>query len=461
MDQIIHEFLKGKLKGHIHKLRIHQDTSFLLEGFGSLVLNDDKLAIELCAPAPEGDNPRQLTGLVDRKHLIQFSGEFVGTPLRQPYQVKGIFGGGRRGHCSSADQRWWIHEVQEIEFEFDSIPFERCRFHGVVKPWLNYGFTASHAAIFDENSMFGEVVCHYQCLLFDFREFRIGIRDNSIQEIGEFVIEGPTEEGHFLRKLSDALLKATSLRWGYEMEWLTASHEVGRRECFKIFPEVLERTENHRWHKPPVVIGPFKDDTNERFLIKSLEFFLDHDDIDLFEYLRLFWRTGPTGSLELRESVIGAAIEGLATKIVDKRATKSQKQDIEQTKNSFHDCQKKVVSILERDVNLQADTHFESILLGIKAQTYQVAKRVLLLAAQIARFEVSEKELKSWGKLRNAAAHGRNVYVAIDDARMRDFETCVTLLNKFCMALIGYEGWYEDYADEEIPSKKFSLLEAV
>lgn len=244
LDQLVFEYLNGKLPGHIHDLRFHQGENTLLEGTGPLLIGENqRLMIEICAPAPPGEDPRLLSGLTDRSRPVQFSGSFVGTPIRQPFKVRGTLGGGRRGHCAAANHRWWRHDVDEIEFQFRSIDLGRCRFHGVVQPWPNYALSVSRGVIKDENALFGEVVAHYQCWSFDFENFKIAIRDNAIHRIGEIVAEGPSSEGQSLEKLADAVLKGISLRWGYEMEWLCNSFEIADSHRFR--PVILTKTASH------------------------------------------------------------------------------------------------------------------------------------------------------------------------------------------------------------------------
>ena len=458
MDQLVFEYLNGKLHGHIHDLRFHQGENTVSEGNGPLLIGENqRLMIEICAPAPLGEDPQLLSGLADRSRPVQFSGSFVGTPIRQPFKVQGTLGGGLRGHCAAANNRWWRHYVDGIEFQFRSTDLGRCRFHGVVQPWPNYALSLSRGVIKDENALFGEVVAHYHCWSFDFGNFRIAIRDNAIHRVGEIVAEGPSSEGQSIEKLADAILKGISLRWGYEMEWLCNSFEIQDLETFRLYPDALERKENHRWHKPPVVVGPFQDGTNERFLACAVRYFLKDDDIELFKYLRLFWRTGPAGSLELRESVVGAAIEGIAKQVLRKRATEEQRKEMDCVEQSFRELKKSILGHIEGSSAITSNEHYDSVRKSIESLDYRVAKQLIIVASNVLGFSVTNDELKSWADLRNAAAHGRNVYVDIDSKRLHDFETCVTLLNKFSMALIGYEGYYQDYAHPD-GNEQFKLI---
>lgn len=450
MDQLVYQFIEKTLRGHIHNLKLFQGKRVLLEGYAPVFISkDNRLVMELCAPAPQGEDPRLLSGLSNPSEPIEFSGDFVGTPIRQPYKVSGICGGSIRGHCSAADHRWWTQDVQEMRLDFDSIDLGTCRFQGLVQPWPHYSLSTKTAKIKDENALFGEILSYYDHLSFDYGDLKIGIRSNDTHNVGEIVAAGDSKAAEGLPKISEALLKAVSLRWGYELEWLTASYDMGKREMYKIFPDSFERQENHKWQKPPIVMGPFDDGTNERFLRLAIDYFLDKDDVDLFKYMRTFWRTGPTDCIELRESVLGPAIEGISKQVVTKRASADEKAEIGRAEDSFKKCKKELLETISNNAELVASEHYEQFRKTIEIQDYRVAKRLISLAANILGFSVSEQELKAWGEMRNDAAHGRNIYSAIDRKRAVNFERCVTLLNKFCMALIGYSGFYENYASAD------------
>jgi hypothetical protein len=440
-------FLDKRIDWHLHAVEVRSDSTVWLRSENARIKSDPtgKLRLEVCGPAVTGES-RSMGGLpkVMAVHGV------VGT---EEVHFEAESWGRTEQYCAASDQKHWDLHVARMRLHYKTSPSvlaEKKYLRGRVvlhlgrAPTLSLSSKYKRATINDD--FFGGTSFGYQYLLFTIGEIEFAWRlDNGRCDLS---ILAPTDDSEELGRLRQAWEFAIALRYGQRIDTLAAHLVCTDADVVEFNPDVHVSPDYEGWSYPPLLIGPFDDGSNEKFFQKAISFFLRQERVRLEDYMLAFWDSGVADSLHVRESILGSVIEGLAESInsTTRKAT-----------GSFRQLRKRVVELIEADETCRQSPHLERLKAGVHDIKEITAKDFIEQAAKSIRLAFSPSELDAWRRMRNAAAHGSHIEKGMDSSRGKDFRTCVGMLNKFALAIIGYEGHYWDYSDDTDGASKFYL----
>jgi len=186
---------------------------------------------------------------------------------------------------------------------------------------------------------------------------------------------------------------------------------------------------------PALQVRSYDDGTNQRFLQRAVEFFVREDRVGLEDYMEAFWHS-PAASLHVSESILGAVIEGLANDILDRAHPGQAKARSKQ----FDKLKQAALKVIKENESIENDPLVESLKQALRTASPTAAAQNIKAAGEAVGLSVTQEDSDAWRSMRNAAAHGAHIKKENDAVRGTEFLTCVDLLNRFSLALIGYEG---------------------
>ncbi len=203
------------------------------------------------------------------------------------------------------------------------------------------------------------------------------------------------------------------------------------------------RTFSHlsTWSCQPIGF-PDAENTAAAFLEQVIAFHMESPHLDLFKFLTWFWESGPTLSLHNRESILGAAIEGLAQTISDNKLNTRLRDQFEKQKTELQTAKQKAIKLLEQDSDLSSSPYSDQFERTINNCNVYNIKETIRYAALSVKVELTDSQLEAWKKLRHPSAHGSHLTRTMNNERLTNFNTCVDILNQLALGLIGYRGKY-------------------
>ena len=104
----------------------------------------------------------------------------------------------------------------------------------------------------------------------------------------------------------------------------------------------------------------------------------------------------------------------------------------------------------------------ERVKSAIKKEEYFKDVESVRKAASWIKINLTEDEITAWRQLRNPLAHGRfdldyGSPTDIQD-KLNQAARVANIVNKFVLAIIGYEGIYRDYSSVNYPTCDFRLV---
>ena len=193
---------------------------------------------------------------------------------------------------------------------------------------------------------------------------------------------------------------------------------------------------------PPPYIYPFafsyyspREGLTE-FFNKAVDYFQSEHNISDLLYLCWYARDGGAFPLALQ---LCTGLESIANHIVSSKALSTEIQAEEDKYNTM-----KVAAIgALNDSELTKEPGFDRLQNVINSSRFHRQKDIILIAAKFLEITISDDEIKSWEAVRHPIAHGR-----YDIMQLSKLRVVYNMINKFVLAMIGYEGMYTDYSIE-------------
>jgi hypothetical protein len=201
---------------------------------------------------------------------------------------------------------------------------------------------------------------------------------------------------------------------------------------------------------PPISGGPPLAAHVWRLFQKYLEFVLRHGEPYFHpcsRYLSAVMEAS-AGSIAAKGLALGVAVEGLAKALFPEKAEASPA-----LKAAVKDL-KRHVEAWPGGKGLESGPGLLRRLPGYLDQLLGASTKDLLYALA-ARRVIREEHIKTWGELRNAAAHAAAIDPRPDQRFIDRCNTVTVLMYHLVFRAIGYEGLYSDYSTYEYPFRRY------
>lgn len=249
------------------------------------------------------------------------------------------------------------------------------------------------------------------------------------------------------QKAFDAVLKAVSVRCGgailpvatlisrqgYERLTLHVSNEGQRRHAFSLAPISYSHNKGE----------------DLSFLNCATSYFFKEPESLVYFHLNETWNSELL-SWRNRQTMVGTAVEAICKLALDKfKPKEAWKEENEKAKSMHSKIKSKIVAEIEKmSWEPGEEKALEIVKKGVQEVRLHFASDSLRHAAQILGIEISDGEISSWTRMRNAAAHGRLDKELSRQEQELDLIGATTILNKLTLRVIGWEGNFFDYSNK-------------
>lgn len=247
-----------------------------------------------------------------------------------------------------------------------------------------------------------------------------------------------------LEKQAVAVLHALRFCSGIELECLAITHTTAEAEDVVFFNP---QTRNERKFYPPLPRHEFE--AAEKLLLRSIVFFLQQNS-SLIKTALHVCRESQKMTFPAKCLPVCSVVEGLANYVL---------------KDEEKEFEKLQVGLLTSVDGHQTDknrAYLERIKSSIKKEDFFKDGESIWRAAKCLKINLTQDEIAAWRDLRNPLAHGRfevdiNSPTEIQD-KLNQAARVANIVNKFVLAMIGYEGVYRDYSTINYPTCDFRFV---
>jgi hypothetical protein len=245
-------------------------------------------------------------------------------------------------------------------------------------------------------------------------------------------------------KQAVAFLNALQFCSGIELECLAYTRATADAEDFILLEP---RTRNEGKFYPPLPCHEFE--AAEKLLQRSMVFFLQQNS-GLIRTALHVCRESQKMTFPAKCLPVCSVVEGLADYV------------LHDAKRELQAIQIEALNSIEAHRGEKSRNYLERMKKAIKKAEFFTDEESIRRAANWLRFNLTEDEITAWRKLRNPLAHGRFDVDIETPSEIQDKlnqAACVAnIVNKFVLAIIGYEGVYRDYSTINYPTGDFRLV---
>jgi hypothetical protein len=247
-----------------------------------------------------------------------------------------------------------------------------------------------------------------------------------------------------LEKQAVAILNALRFCSGIELECLATTQTTADTEDIVLFEP---QTRNKRKFYPPLPQHEF--DAAEKLLQRSMVFFLQQNSGPIKTALHVC-RESQKMTFPAKCLPVCSVVEGLANYV------------LEEEKNELEKLKTELLTSVDGHRTDKNRAYLERIKSSIVKEEFFKDKESIWTAAKLLKINLTQDEIAAWSDLRNPLAHGRfdvdiKSPTEIQD-KLNQAARVANIVNKFVLAIIGYEGAYRDYSTISYPTCDFRLV---
>jgi hypothetical protein len=332
-------------------------------------------------------------------------------------------------------------EPQQVKFLLNPTPPSHLSFDFFFAPF-DFDFLSGRSTQGNVNSVFGDNVSG-AWLSVETDEAIVGLRKES--EFLFHVRVMPRITGVInMEKSAVAFLNALRFCSGIELECLASTHTTADAEDIVLLEP---QTRNERKFYPPLPRHEFK--AAKTLLQRSMVFFLQQNSSPIKTALHVC-RESQKMTFPAKCLPVCSVVEGLADYVLN------------DAKEELKTLQSKLVNSIGAHRNDNNRAYLERVKSAIKREEFFKDEESVRKAASWIKINLTEDEITAWRQLRNPLAHGRfdvdiNSPTEIQD-KLNQAARVANIVNKFVLAIIGYEGVYRDYSSVSYPTCDFRLV---
>jgi hypothetical protein len=247
-----------------------------------------------------------------------------------------------------------------------------------------------------------------------------------------------------MEKSAVAFLHALRFCSGIELECLATTHTMADAEDI-VFLEPQAR--NERKFYPPLPRHEYE--AAEKLLQRSMVFFLQQNSSPIKTALHVC-RESQKMTFPAKCLPVCSVVEGLADYVLN------------HAKEELKTLQSELLNSIEAHRNDDNRAYLERVKSAIKREDFFKDEESVRKAGSWIKVNLTEDEITAWRQLRNPLAHGRfdvdfNSPTEIQD-KLNQAARVANIVNKFVLAIIGYQGEYRDYSSVSYPTCDFRLV---
>lgn len=270
----------------------------------------------------------------------------------------------------------------------------------------------------------------------------LGLRKNS-EFLFQVRVKPRTAGAINMEKSAVAFLNALRFCTGIELECLAYAHTTADDKAIVLLEP---QTRNERKFYPPLPRHEFE--AAKKLLKRSMVFFLQQNS-SLIKTALHVCRESQKMTFPAKCLPVCSAVEGLADYV------------LKEEENEFEKLQNELLNFVDGRRTDKNRAYLERIKSSIKKEEFFKDKESIWRAAKWLKINLTQDEIAAWSDLRNPLAHGRFDVDIESPSEIQDKlnqAACVAnIVNKFVLAIIGYEGVYRDYSTINYPSGDFQL----
>lgn len=234
---------------------------------------------------------------------------------------------------------------------------------------------------------------------------------------------------------TSAFIKALSVRMGRRIDLFSTTTQSNDREIVILHP--FNRTYlKHTGHLPLVPLAPLNGQ-GANFVSLVMTYFQNEPDSVLLKHLLFLWNAELT-SREIHRLQLAIALEGFSEYVDNIKAP-----DFTQSSTAQRKIDKKKFSALKQALknllpSIDAEEKYKRRMIDVlnHGKFSDAAPKIQAAGASLG-VTITEKELKLWKGMRNAAAHGEFPEIPEDEI---DFWTCLSIFYRMVLKSLGWSG---------------------
>ena len=247
-----------------------------------------------------------------------------------------------------------------------------------------------------------------------------------------------------LKKQAVAILNALRFCSGIELECLACTHTTADAEDIVL---LKPQTRNERKFYPPLPRHEFE--AAEKLLQRSMAFFLQQNSSQIKTALHVC-RESQKMTFPAKCLPVCSVVEGLANYV------------LKEEEKEFEKLQTELLASVNGHRTDKNRAYLERIKNSIMKEEFLKDGESIWRAAKWLKINLTQDEIAAWRELRNPLAHGRfdvDIESPTEIQGKLNQAACVAnIVNKFVLAIIGYEGLYRDYSTIQYPTCDFRLV---
>lgn len=436
-EHILNAHAAKTLDEELLELSLLQDGKVISTGTGKLSVSlDGRLQIAVNAEyIPFLFNPASIGVIIPDKELFGISAK---TRDNLIFKAERAYA----KHISNAINKpaQAIFEAGRVTFISNVTPQPQSSLDAFIIPF-DCDFPNRRCADGETNPVFGDIVSGFWFTI-ETAETVIGLRKDSDSWV-HLKVTSKAAGINSMEKYAVAFLNALRFRAGKYLECLAYSHATGKGEEIVLL--------SHRPESKSKFYEPLPDhelEATEKLLARAMDFFLEEKSSPVFTALNVCWESRKV-TFGARNLLVCSVVEGLADYILT---------DAKEQCGRLRDL---AIDLLRKESNARESLYFEKVEKCINGVEFFKDKESIRKAGELLKITITDAELSAWGHLRNRLAHGNFSFDFQSQAMMQseiDRANCVAnIVNKFILALVGYEGVFCDYSARGHPSSKFPV----
>ncbi|HKW29868.1 MAG TPA: hypothetical protein VJT54_11060 [Verrucomicrobiae bacterium] len=336
-------------------------------------------------------------------------------------------------------------EPRQVKFSLAPTPPSHLSFDLFFAPF-EFDFFGRYCRDGIENPVFGDNIPG-AWLSVETEEAIVGLRKES--ELFHCRVRSKATGAIDLEKCAVAFLQALRFCSGIELECLAYTHTTANTEDVVLLEP---QTRNERKFYPPLPRHEYE--AAEKLLQRSVVFFLQKNSSPIKTALHVC-RESQKMTFPAKCLPVCSVVEGLA------------KYVLKEVIGGFEKLRNELVGSVDTHRNDENRVDLEGRIMEqiqslIKKEEIFKGKESIWRAAKWLKINLTKDEMAAWSDLRNPLAHGRFDVDIESPTEIQDkldqAARVANIVNKFVLAMIGYEGTYRDYSTIDYPTCDFRFL---